>query len=125
MTAARSRSGRPEPSEAEWQSVLVDLARLGGWRIYHPLPARIGDRVATWAIGDAGFPDLVLAHPRRGFLVVEVKTTRGRLGPEQVEWIDTLTAAGVDVRVWRPADLDEARRTLVGRHRPRPVGGAS
>jgi hypothetical protein len=105
-------------SEAEWQSAVVDLAHLGGWRIFHALPASRGGRIATHTIGHNGFPDLVLVHALRGVLFVELKTTRGRISEDQDAWITELAAAGADVRVWRPSDLNEVRRTLVGRIRP-------
>lgn len=97
---------RGDMTEAEFQKAVLDLAKLSGWRVAHFRPARTahGWRTAVAADG-AGFPDLVLAHPDRGAVLFrELKSERGRLTFEQHEWGRTLTAAGADYAVWRPAD---------------------
>jgi hypothetical protein len=35
----------------------------------------------------------------------ELKSSSGRLRPEQSDWISRLRQGGADVDVWRPADL--------------------
>ena len=108
----------PPIAEADWQRTVIDLARLGGWRVFHALPASRGGRIATHQLGDRGFPDLILARSGRTPIAAELKTQTGRLTVEQREWLDALlgngAASGMDVRVWRPSDLDEVRRTLIG-----------
>lgn len=52
----------------------------------------------------SGFPDWVIAGPR-GVLFRELKKQRGRVTPDQQEWLDALTAAGMDAGVWRPDSL--------------------
>ena len=99
-------------SEAEWQAWIVDLARWLGWRCFHPRPAQISGRWATHHTGEPGFPDLTLVHPRRGFIMVECKTQRGRLTPGQKLWHVELDAAGVEVYVWRPSDYAEVEQRL-------------
>lgn len=48
--------------------------------------------------GHPGFPDLVLA--RNGeVLFVELKSEKGKLSPEQRDWL-----AHTNGRLWRPAD---------------------
>ena len=59
-----------------------------------------------------GWPDLFLAHPDLGVLVIECKSRRGRLTVVQSDWLDALTAAGVPAVVARPADYDETIATL-------------
>ena len=101
-------------TEAQLLVAIVRAACLGGYRVAHFRPARTEAGWRTPVQGDgAGFPDLVLAHPGRGELLFrELKSKRGRLTPAQSAWLETLHAAGADVAVWRPADLDDALEQL-------------
>jgi len=86
-----------EMSEAALQQQTITLARTLGWRAYHPYDSRRSVK---------GFPDLVLVNPRHGAVLFrELKTARGRLTPEQRDWLTALKFAGQDADVWRPADL--------------------
>ena len=89
-------------TEAQWQDAVLTLAGLYGWWHYHPYDSRRSV---------AGWPDLVLCRPPE-LLVVELKTDRGRVRPEQRDWLDRLAACGVEVAVWRPRDLDETHARL-------------
>jgi hypothetical protein len=90
-------------TEKHWQADVIEVATLFGWRTYHTFDSR---RSAP------GFPDLVLCRPPR-FIVAELKTDTGRVGPRQREWLDDLAAcAGVEVYVWRPADRYDVDRIL-------------
>lgn len=81
--------------ERDFQATVVDLAVLKGWRAWHDNDSR---RNA------AGLPDLILLRPPR-LLFVELKTERGRIQPEQQQWIDELgRCPGVEVHLWRPGD---------------------
>ena len=103
----------PSPtSEAAFQSQVVELARLHGWLVQHTRPAKVGDRWLTPIMGQPGFPDLVLAHHRRGVLMVELKTEKGRLSPAQRLWRDTLIDAGAQWHLWRPSDLPAIAKVL-------------
>lgn len=88
-------------TEADLQARVIRAARLTGWRTYHTHDSRRSD---------AGFPDLVLVHAgQRRIMYRELKSARGRVRPEQREWLELLTAAGADAGIWRPADLLEER----------------
>jgi hypothetical protein len=87
--------------EAEWQRQVVDLARMYGWLVYHTFDSRRSE---------PGFPDLTLVN--RTFVIAELKTDRGRLSPDQQKWLERLGAAGVEVHVWRPRDLDDVVERL-------------
>ena len=101
-------------TERQFQQQVVHLAHLHRWRVMHVRPT-IGRRggEAAWqtATSIAGYPDLTLWRPGQ-LLLVELKTDRGRLSPAQREVIGSLQDAGVDVRVWRPADWPEIEATL-------------
>lgn len=104
-------------TEAQFQAQVLALAHLHGWRTMTVRPSigRRGGRPAwqtTTSI--AGWPDAALWRPGQ-FLLVELKTDRGRVTPAQREVIGSLADAGVDVRVWRPADWPEIEATLGGR----------
>ncbi len=101
-------SGRPGPARAkplterEWQAQVVAIARTYGWQVHHHLIS-YGSA--------AGWPDLVIASHGRA-LFVELKNDTGRLRPEQRMWLGLLAAAGCEVAVWRPADLDTVTAAL-------------
>lgn len=83
-------------SEEQLQKAIVGAAQRAGWFVYHTYDSRRST---------AGYPDLHLVHLTRGLSVFrELKTEKGRLTPDQIRWIQALTAAGVDAGVWRPAD---------------------
>jgi hypothetical protein len=100
-------------SEAAFQQVVIDVARWHGWKVFHPLPAQNArGRWRTAQAGDTGFPDLVLAHPKRGVIFAELKSAMGKLSDRQQAWIDTLRQAGAEVYVWRPADIEQIKAIL-------------
>lgn len=98
----------PAMSEKQWQSQVVQLAAMYGFtRQYHTYDSRRSAK---------GFPDLVLvrpAGPRKGrCLFVELKAEKGRLSPEQEQWIEALKAAGAEIYVWRPSQVQEVADVL-------------
>ena len=103
-------------TESELQQLVVDLARVTGWRTNHTRRSRgKGGRWVT-ATSCVGMPDLTLWNPRHGgLLFVELKTERGKLSAEQAEVIASLRAAGCDARVWRPSSWPEVVEALTGR----------
>lgn len=98
--------------EAAFQSQVVQLAQTFGWLVQHTRPAKQGDRWLTPIQGDAGFPDLVLAHPVRGIIFAELKSATGALSEAQYLWGHTLREGGGEWRIWRPSDLDAIQRRL-------------
>jgi len=103
--------------EVDFQAAVLELARLTGWLAYHPHDSR---RSAP------GWPDVTLVKPPR-LLIVELKTTRGRLRPEQARWLTALAQCpGAEVAVWRPGDWPAIERALIHGERLRDFadGGA-
>lgn len=96
-------SARARITEADWQTTVVDLARLRGWMVAHFRPARTA---AGWrtpvAYDGTGFPDLILARDGR-VLVLELKTDTGRVTIHQRDWIREL---GGHAHIIRPRDFD-------------------
>ncbi len=107
------------PDEQSFQAVVVEVARLAGWRCAHFRAARTdrGWRTPVTADG-AGWPDLVLVRPPR-IVFAELKSERGQVRSSQLEWLDVLRLLPhAEVYVWRPDDWDELVETLTG-SRPR------
>lgn len=105
----RWRRRHARTGEKGYTAQVVDLFRLYGWRVYHPLPALYpsGRGYATHFLGHVGFPDIVAVHPKqRRVIVAELKARRGRFGKGQAEWLDAFRAIGdpVEVYVWRDGE---------------------
>lgn len=84
-------------TEAALLRRVIETASLLGWHVHHSRPARTRDGGwVTHLTGHAGCPDLVLARDGEVRLV-ELKSSRGRVSPEQKDWLDA--SGGV---VWRP-----------------------
>lgn len=124
MTAAEYREllflDMPEGRFVSW---VVDVAQSAGWKVTHFRPARTADGSWVTAIeGDRGYPDLTLARRGSATHIWEAKSQRGRLDPDQIEWLEAMTdvewsptasgilwptGSGISVGVIRPAMRDE------------------
>lgn len=99
MTAA---SYQARQTEAQFMRAVQEFARLHGWLCVHWPNA---------VYNPAGYPDLtcyrdsICRH-------IELKTTRGRLGPKQREWAERLHQAGFRVLVATPDDWPEIEAML-------------
>lgn len=105
-------------TEAQFSSLVADVARLAGWKRYHTFNSRRSS---------FGFPDLVLIRSPR-LIFAELKTEVGKTTEHQDEWLDALRALQgptkglVQTYVWRPRDYDDITEILTGR---RPVKRAA
>lgn len=100
----------PKMTEDQFLHVVLRLAKLNGWLVFHPLPAM--NKKGRWATFQneegKGYPDLTLA--RDGVVIFrELKSNTGTLSAEQKAWGAQLGDAW---GVWRPRDYEEIRRTL-------------
>lgn len=99
----------PRPLEKECRSAIIAAARLMGYRVHGQREAQgKAGRWMTAIDGDAGFPDLVLVHPRTHQLIIrELKRHPNKVEPEQELWLASLSAAGIDAGVvWVPEQQD-------------------
>ncbi len=104
MTTARATWGSLI-TEAAFQSVVIELAEVYGWRWYHTGDSRRSP---------SGFPDLLLLRDGRA-LAWELKTMRGRLRPDQRAWLAALDAVpGIEAAVRRPSDWEAIEAALKG-----------
>ena len=114
---------KPLGSEADFQACITELADLCGWWWMHIGDSRkqVRDRFGNYEmVGDdstAGWPDLVLYHPKRGIHFVEVKNVKDdrkwqRCTNEQLATLTALHEAGGNVDVWGPDDWFYIERFL-------------
>lgn len=102
---ARAVFPPPRP-EADFQHVIVELARSLGWLVYHPHDSRNSE---------GGWPDLALCKPPR-FILAELKSRSGVISPDQERWLAALGASGIETHVWRDTgDLRSIAEILTGR----------
>lgn len=89
--------------EEHLQAAVEAELQLRGWRYFHAYDSRRSV---------AGFPDLICLRGSR-VLVAELKTSMGRVSPEQQQWLAAFEAAGVESYLWRlPAAWGEVGRVL-------------
>lgn len=104
-------------TERSLMEAFMKAARMMGWKVMHVSDSRrmVNRGGKMVLVGDAeckGWPDLFLAHKATGrIMAVEVKVedpNRGKVTPEQADWLDVLRACGVETLVLRPSGLDRA-----------------
>ena len=89
--SARSGGTRKRPEE-QFQSDVLTLALLHGWKAIH-------HRIS---VGTApGWPDAYLVRGPRA-IASELKVGENVTKSEQREWLDALSGTGVEVALWRP-----------------------
>lgn len=91
-----------DESEAHFQSRVIRLAQLLGWKVFHLL-----DPIGS----PAGFPDLLLRRPPR-LVWCELKSEHGRLTPQQRLFLSDLIACGQEAYMWKPSDFDTIKSVL-------------
>ena len=96
----RASKKKSSMTEKAFEAKVKKLARDNGWMYYH-----------TWRSyhSPAGFPDCVMVRPPK-IIFAELKSQRGKLSPQQEEWITRLYCCrSKDIRVytWRPSDWDK------------------
>lgn len=89
--------------ERDFQAMIEQAAGYLSWRCYHTWDSRRSN---------PGWPDLVCVKKGR-MLALELKTDKGKVRPQQAEWIEELgKVPGVVARIVRPADIDEVLEML-------------
>lgn len=99
--------------EKDFATQVEHLLNLFGWRWTHFEPAmRQSGEWATALRGMKGLPDYVAVRDGE-LLFAEIKGDRGRLTPDQQEWLSLLrTVPGIRCEVWYPDDLPEIKQLL-------------
>ncbi len=121
-----------EPKEAELLSYAVTILKQSGlvwWRM--PIGGvrhQIGTKVIFKSSPVKGFPDLAGMFPLSGRLfALEIKTTKGKVSPEQVDWIAKINKSGGMAVVLRSkAEIHQFVTAVMKRHEnetPRKIRG--
>jgi hypothetical protein len=109
-TAPPKRPAAVELTEKQFQQQVRDLALLTGWRAYHTFDSRRSD---------PGFPDLAMVNRTQGrFIFIELKRHDGTVSDDQQSWLASISEAGFEADVWRPADMPRIQRILRGQSIP-------
>ena len=90
-------------TEADFQAQVIAAAEQRGWLTYHNPDSRRSN---------PGFPDLVLAHKRRGIIFAELKVGKNRPSKPQTKWLNTIEESGHCAQLWTPADWPRIIRML-------------
>lgn len=85
----------------QFEATIIEVMHLLGWTVasFRPALTKHGWRTAVQADG-AGFPDILGVHAIHGILFAELKTGKGRLGPDQIAWRDEIIMAGGRWHLW-------------------------
>lgn len=95
----------PKMTEATFQTLVIVLAELNGWDVYHTHDSRGSQE---------GYLDLTMV--RDGVLCfVELKDEEGQPTPAQERWMEKLAATGSDVFLWRPSNWKALEEYLTRR----------
>jgi len=94
--------------EAELLSFALNCLKQSGlvyWRVPNgPVMHSINGKMIRKCSPVKGFPDLAGVLPNGKFFAIELKTDKGRLSPEQIEWITKLNHSGAIAVVLRSKD---------------------
>ena len=99
-------------SEKDFWKSIKPSAKKYGWMIVHFRTVQdINGSHYTPVDGDTGSPDVLLAHPKHGVYIVELKKEKGRLTENQKKW-----AAAAEPHnnwaLWKPSMIKQIDRFL-------------
>lgn len=94
--------------ESELLSFALTCLKQSGivyWRVPNgPVMHSVGTKQIRKKSPIKGFPDIAGVMPNGKFFAIELKTDKGRLSPEQTEWITKLNMSGAMAIVLRTKD---------------------
>jgi len=90
-------------TEKQFEAQIKDLAKIFGWRYYHPFLSKWSER---------GWPDVTLLRDRR-LIIAELKSEKGKLTEAQARWLWNLRKVpGISVYIWRPRHIEKIAEVL-------------
>lgn len=114
---------RPDPdiTHEEFDHLFYKIAHAFGWRAAHFRPAKTGKGWRTPVAGDGqGFLDWLCVRER--LIIIELKTKKDKLRPDQEEWKAAWERINAEVYVFWPKDWDTVVKTLANSVITRPTG---
>ncbi len=101
-----TKTKAPDITEKQFQSWVVHLAKILGWRIFHPFLSIHSER---------GWPDLSMLNVKqRRAVFAELKGEKGKLTDKQTEWLEDMRACQLEAYLWRPGMEHEIEQCLKG-----------
>jgi len=100
-------------TEKEFANQIEGLLDTFHWRWCHFRPASTKHGWTTALSGHPGFPDYI-AVKDGSVIVIELKSEKGKVSPDQQLWLEAFKQADIDVYLWRPSDFDFAVSKLRG-----------
>ena len=99
-------------TETQFQTQVIELAHVLGYRVAHFRPAQTSRGWRTPVQADCkGFPDLILCKPGR-LLAVELKAEKKKPSAEQEAWLEWFREAGASTYLWHPSDWERIVEVL-------------
>ena len=104
-------------TENDLLTSVLHLARVTGWRVAHfrSVKTQRPDGSTRWLTpvqGDGvGFPDLILLRGSRG-IAWELKSEKGKIRPEQADWMEAFAAVGFETGILFPSSWDYIEKEL-------------
>ena len=99
-------------TEEQLAGEVEDLLNIFQWRWCHFRPARTEHGWRTAVSGYKGFPDYIAARLPR-LIIFELKSEKGKLTPEQAEWLELLrNCTSIEAYCWRPNRIDKIAEIL-------------
>ncbi len=111
------KTALPKITETEFQTQVIRLAQLFGWKVAHFRAVKIQRKdgsvyfqTPVQADG-AGFPDLILLR-NAVMIAAELKVGRNQPTPAQEAWLRDFAKAGAIAVTWTPKDWKLIERML-------------
>ena len=97
---------RPAISEEAFFEQIRELAQRTHWKLYHTYDSRRSY---------GGFFDVVAGKAGHPLVLAELKTEKGKLTPDQMEWQEIVRqSTGLQQYLWRPAQLQAIADIMSG-----------
>jgi len=99
-------------TESDFTRQVIDLAHVYHWKVAHFRAAmtKHGWRTPVQADGK-GFPDLVMVRKNR-LIFAELKSEKGKMSDEQIEWACVLRATTIEIYDWRHSQFQSIQQVL-------------